>query len=191
MKFLKEKKIILQGIIFVILVVGIVLFSNTLADNDAALRFINTFGYIGVFVFAAVSGFNLLFPIPAIAFLPVLTEAGLNVGIAIVVIGIGMTIGDAVGFWIGTLGQKAIRLRKKEHKILDTLQNIQKKYPRAPLALLGLWAAFAPLPNELMVIPLAVMGYRFVSMMILLFFGNIVFNTFVAFGILHVVDLFI
>ena len=52
-----------------------------------------------------------------------------------------------------------------------------------PLGLLFLYAAFVPLPNELLVIPMAFMRYSMAAVMTAVLFGNVIFNTMWAFGV--------
>ena len=179
-------------IVFKILAVAGVLFLiiwlNRLAiQNETVTDWATTFGYGGIFLGSVLSGFNLIIPIPIIGFYPFFVSAGFSPIMLIPIISAGMLIGDLIGYLIGHIGRDIALTQKKEQKVLQALRTLEKKYPWGPLMLLFIYASVVPLPNELIVIPMAFMGYKLRYMIIALFFGNILFNSLVAFGFLSVV----
>lgn len=182
------KKIIYKIVTIALLVVGILLFNQYAADSETLEYIAKAFGYPGVLLLAALSGFNIALPIPIIAFLPFFLEVGMDKTTVILTISIGMTIGDIVGYLIGRTGREL--WEQSPSKTLTKIKNIKKRYPKSLYAILALYAAFAPAPNELIVIPMAMMGYRLRYMIWPLLLGNTIFNILVGFGITTIFALF-
>ena len=176
---------ILQGISVLLLIIGAFYLARLAADSTLIQSIIQQFGYLGLFLIATISGFNLIVPVPAIALLPVFIESGLSPVITVVLIAIGMTLGDFLGFLIGDTGRKILESAASS-KTVRTLKKLQEKNPRFPLIALLIWASAAPLPNEVIVIPIAFLGYRLRYVMPIVLVGNTIFNFLVAYGILSV-----
>ena len=158
-------------------------------ESDTVKNLVQSFGYPGVFFIAVLSGFNLAIPIPAIGFYPLFMELGYASWMVIGVISFGMLVGDAIGYLIGSAGKDALS-DTKAVKYVTLLDSLHKKHPLLPYACLLIYAAVVPLPNELIVIPMAFAGYRFLPMGAMLFVGNIIFNVLGAIGIVSLVSLF-
>ena len=146
-----------------------------LQTNPDLASAIIRFGYVGVFFISVVSGFNLIVPIPAVAFLPALLGAGMDPYILVVVITLGMTVADSGAYFIGQAA-RTFTLSKHQSRIKDRIERIRRRYPRLPLFLLAVYASFVPLPNELFVVPLALLGYRPVPVILAVLIGNTIFN---------------
>jgi len=179
----KKKKRLLLQLFLVALLIFVIFWVNSYAvDHDFLRVVVQKFGYVGVFFGAAVSGFNLIVPIPIITFLPFFVEIGLNFYVLIFLIAFGMTVGDSIGYLIGKTGRgvfysKPSRLQKK-------IDSLSSKHKLLPYIVLFFYAAFAPIPNEVLVIPMAFSGFRFRYMFISLLLGNIIFNVIAGVGIL-------
>ncbi|MEK9180326.1 MAG: hypothetical protein AAB897_02855 [Patescibacteria group bacterium] len=159
-------------------------FGVEVSENDLAQGLISAYGYIGIFLFAIVSGFNLAFPVPAITFLPAFQAAGLNIPFAVILIIAGMSIGDLGGYLIGKTGR--LILSPQDKHIATDLEKIKEKYRIGPLVALFLFAAFIPVPNELLVVPLSFLGYRLSQIFFVTLAGNAVFNALAALTILRI-----
>ena len=66
----------------------------------------------------------------------------------------------------------------------------RKKYPKMPLGVLFIYTLIVPAPNELIVIPLALAGYRLTHILPILLVGNFIFNTVLALGLITIFDSF-
>ncbi len=178
----KKKKFLLQ--LFLIVIFAFVIFwvNRYAVEHDFVRVVVEKFGYVGVFLGAAVSGFNLIVPIPIITFLPFFVEIGLNFYVLIFLIAFGMTVGDSVGYLIGRTGRGI--LSSKPSKLQKKIDSLRDKHKLFPYIILFFYSAFAPMPNEVLVIPMALMGFRFRYMFISLLIGNIIFNVFAGSGIL-------
>jgi len=184
-------KTIVQKSLIGVAVLGLLVFLHIFAlSSDAIRSAVSSFGFLGIFVVAVLSGFNLLVPIPAIGFAPLYQELGFSLFSIVIVTSIGMVVGDGIGFVLGIFGRGMVK-DNKGGKILAYMTVLQKKHRLFPYTFLLLYGAFIPLPNELLVIPMAFVGYSFFPIAVALFFGNIVFNILGAFGIQSVVALFL
>lgn len=117
-------------------------------------------------------------------FLDVFLSAGLGLWGIVILITIGMTFGDAIGYFVGNIGRNVVKLDKKEHKILNRLEKFRDKHHTLPLVIMFLYAAFAPIPNELVVVPLSFLGYRMVHVLLAVLLGNFIFNSLAALTII-------
>lgn len=154
------------------------------AEIDGVRETVVALGYPGLLAASVLSGFNLLVPIPVVAFFPFLLESGFEAAPALATIALGMTTGDLLGYLIGDasrdlVGDRVAGLRAR-------VERMHQRHPVLPLVVLFLYAAFAPIPNELLVIPLAFMGYPLVAVLAAVFCGNIVFNTLLAYGVTRI-----
>ncbi len=155
------------------------------ADFGAVRTAVAGAGYGGVFLASVASGFNLIAPIPIAVFFPLLMESGLAPVPTVATIAAGMTGGDFLGYMIGNAtrdlsGPRLGRARARLEKLLAALRS---RHPMLPYGLLFLYAAFAPIPNELVVIPLAFMRYSLPGVILAVLCGNVIFNSLVASGV--------
>lgn len=168
-------------------IVALIIWINTqAAQNESIAALAADFGYLGIFGVSAVSGFNIFLPIPIVSFFPFFMDVGFAPVATIAAITAGMTLGDLLGFLIGNKG-RAVVSSKQSHKILAQIQKLREKHWFWPLLVLFFYAGFVPLPNELIVIPMAFLGFRLRAMIIALFFGNCMFNIVGAFGLTQLI----
>ena len=183
------KKHLIKFVGLIIFILFAMWFSWHARENDLVLSFVAQYGYLGIFLFGIVSGFSLIFPIPLATFTPLFVEAGLNIWILVVVIACGMTIGDCVGYYLGSLGGKTF-IHQNPSTIAAKLDKWKSKHKSLPYLLLFAYASFAPAANEVLVIPMGFLGYELKYILPAVFFGNIIFNALIAFGFLNAFELF-
>ncbi|MGI9625865.1 MAG: hypothetical protein ACR2QM_03440 [Longimicrobiales bacterium] len=163
-------------------VIGLAIWANLRAGELEAIRdTVARLGYPGLFGASVISGFNLVFPIPVVAFFPFLMESGFSPVPSLVTIAAGMTGGDFVGYLIGDASKDLVGDRMAG--LRGRIERLHARHPVLPLCVMFLYAAFAPIPNELLVIPLAFMGYPLLAVMGAVLVGNVVFNTLAAYGV--------
>ncbi|PIR75129.1 MAG: hypothetical protein CO030_03730 [Candidatus Magasanikbacteria bacterium CG_4_9_14_0_2_um_filter_42_11] len=186
---MNKKTNFVKNILMVVIVLVSIIWLNTflIEHRDTVQEIVSQFGYIGMFVLAIVSGFNIAIPLPAIGFYPVFTELGYQPILIILILSLGMTIGDSIGYLLGQTGRGFLE-RTSSKKILKVFHRLYVRHQALPFVLLFFYAAFVPLPNELLIIPMSIAGYRFWQMGAVLFLGNIVFNIVGAFGISAIVS---
>lgn len=171
-----------KGVIALTAVAVAVWFGRSISNSDLAQHIVSSFGYVGVLIVSAISGFNFAVPIPPISFLPLYLASNLNFWLSILAISVGMTIADGAAFLIGRESRHFIT-EKHEGRIFPRLERLKDWYYWAPPIVLFFFAAFGPAPNEILVAPMGFMGYRLEHILIPVFFGSLVFNTLFAFGI--------
>jgi len=179
----------LAKIILLLLVIAMALWvSGIVKDSDFVSELIRRFGYGGIFLIAVVSGFNLAIPVPAVAFMPVFVASGLNVFAVVVIMAAGMTLADFIGFLLGKASRR-IAMSAFERKVLNKFEKIKEKLNWSPALALFLFASLAPFPNEIIVVPMAFLGYRFTYILLPVFLGNMVFNSIYAIGAINILKL--
>ena len=179
---------ILKWLLLALILVLAFWVSGIVKDSEFVSNLIRRFGYIGIFFVAVVTGFNLVVPIPAIAFLPIFVASGLNTVWTIIVLAAGMTMADCMGYLFGKAGQRIV-FSAFEKKVIDKVEHIKEKLNWSPALILFLFASFAPLPNEVLVIPMAFLGYRLTHIFFPVLLGNIVFNSIYAIGVINILKL--
>jgi len=185
---MNKKSFFINIAVLILVAVTIVWLNVFLIEHRETVQDIaSQFGYGGMFILAIISGFNLAIPLPAIGFYPVFTELGYHPAKIILILSLGMTIGDSIAYLIGQTG-KGILERSSAKKVVKLFHRVYMRNPLLPFVLLFFYAAFVPLPNELLVIPMAIAGYRFWQMGAVLFLGNILFNIVGAFGISAIIS---
>jgi membrane protein YqaA with SNARE-associated domain len=176
---------IIRVIIIILILVLLFWAGNVISNDELISNIIRKYGYLGLFFISIISGFNLLIPIPAISFLPFFLNLKLNFLIIILVISIGVTTSDLLGFVLGRTSRYII-LSNFENKILSRFEQIRKKLNWSPIIALFLFASFVPLPNEIMIIPMAILGYKFTYIFLSVFWGNLIFNFTYGIGIMSI-----
>ncbi len=168
-------------IIFVIAVVVFAFWLGQLAqDNETIRQIVRDYGYIGIFIIALISGFNLAVPVPAISFLPLFLESGLSTLPIIFIISIGVTIADMIAYFFGLAGRQIIKNNKIYRLELLLLRH---KSHKLSLFILFLFSALVPLPNEILALPLGLLGYRPLAIFAVTLSGNFIFNTIYGLGL--------
>ena len=181
----KLLKITLQ-LLFLAGIVALALYLAKLATESEVLReIVASYGYIGIFVISVISGFNLFVPIPAISFLPLFIESGLSFWPTIFLITLGMSVADIIAFMLARAGRH-IAAQSFGERAFATLYKLRDKHYKYPLVFLFFFAAVAPLPNEVILVPLAFMGYSFRHLLPVVFAGNLIFNILFAKGLLKI-----
>ncbi len=173
----------IKSILLIALVLGFAVYVNVYTPGEEFIRqYAASWGYPALFALAALSGFNLLFPIPLISFYPFLLEVGFDPLLIIVVISLGMVFGDLVGYILGAQSRNLVTDEKK-HPFITKLETWMNKGTGYPPFIMFIYAAVVPMPNELLVIPMAFLRVPWWQIGIAIFFGNIIFNTLGAFGV--------
>ncbi len=165
----------------VAVIVGGIFFGRVALHNDIVRGLVLRYGYAGVFVVALISGFNLLVPVPAFAFVPLFIAAGLDFAAVLGFIVAGVTVADMAGFFLGRAGRGFDAVLHA--KAVRRLEKFRARHRAAPLVVLALYAAFAPLPNQVVMVPLGLMGYAAYEVFLPLLAGNFIFNALAASGL--------
>lgn len=189
MRFFKENWIHLVRIALILFVIVLALWASWMVgDSEFVSELIRRFGYVGIFLVAVVSGFNLVVPIPTVSFFPAFLASGLNAFVLVIVISAGMALADFIGFLLGKTGRH-IALSAFEIKVINKFERFKEKLHWSPTLALFLFSSFVPLPNEIVVVPMGFLGYKPISVFPPLFFGHMIFNSLYAVGVVNIIKL--
>lgn len=168
--------------------VALIVWANLYAaEHDLVREAARRFGYPGILFGAALSGFNLVVPIPIIAFYPFFMDVGFAPVPTVAVIAAGMTLGDLVGYLLGRTAREVMAPRTRG--LVGRLERLRERHPVLPFVVMFLYAALAPIPNEVLVIPLAFVRYPLAGIFLAVLAGNAIFNSLVAFGVVQVFEI--
>lgn len=135
--------------------------------------------YVLIFVMAIAGGFTTFNIIPYHPMLIALAAGGLNPYALGILAATGVTLGDSTSYWLGTQGR--MLLPEKTNKWFERIHRRGEKNPRLQMFLFFLYSTFVPTSNDLLTIPAGIVGIPFWRVMIPLLFGNIIFDTAVAY----------
>lgn len=155
-------------------------FADYVTENENVRAFVERTGYLGMLVISIIAGLNLFVPIPAGTFAPVYAAAGFPLPGIIAVLTIGTTIAGGIGYLIGALGKHVASL--KYPKVQERIQTFACSHHALILPAVFLFASFSPLPNEVILIPLALAGIKFRHLLLPLIFGNLIYQTLYVYG---------
>jgi membrane protein YqaA with SNARE-associated domain len=189
MKISTEIKFLLSLSVIVAIFAFAFWLSEAAVDNMYVQEIISRYGYFGIFAAAVISGFNLVVPIPAVTFVPALVESGLNYWLCVIILALGMTAADLVAYILGRAGRGAFS-EALNQRLIKRLDKLKDKHPTFPLGFIFLFASVVPVPNEILLVPLGFLRYRMVSVMIAIFFGNLVFNAIYSKGLTALFGIF-
>lgn len=167
-------------VLLLALIVLAVYMSRFISESSVLVSFIGKYGYIAVFVAGLIGGLNFVIPVPAITFMPFFLAGGLNPVIVVVVIALAATLADTLSYLFGSAGRDFVL--EENSKLMSYLD--RKKDSNMPWLyfLLFLFASFAPLPNEILVVGYAFIGVSYKKILPIVFIGNLVFNSLGALG---------
>ncbi len=174
----------------VLLIITIITSAFFLAEyittNEAARSLVGQYGVFGMVVIAFVGGLNLAVPVPAASFTPVFVAAHFSMITIVGALVLGTMLADLLGYQIGRWGKRSTAAHFP--KFHEQLVSLKQKHHRLILPGIFLYAACMPIPNEAMLIPLGLMGYRYSHIIFPLMLGTILNQTMYAFGFLSVFD---
>ena len=173
-------RLIFIAVAFALIVFGAFSFADQLSEFSTVRSFLSSYGYLAVLLIALVAGLNAVVPVPAATFVPVFTEAGLEFPFIILMLVIGTTIADMIGYALGRVSRDYVE--EKYPRTYLRLRAIHDRNQRWMLPAIAFYAAFVPLPNELILIPLALMGFRLRTILVPLIIGTTINQTLLAYG---------
>jgi len=174
-----SSKFILFFLVFSVLGLTLILYFIPNARNYVQEFFLR-YGYFGVFFIALVGGISTLFPIPYTLTVFGLSQIGLNPFLLGIIAGIGASIGDSFSYYLGYRGHEI--LSEKNQKRFLKLQKIISNYPRIAPILIYFYGAIVPFSDDIILIPLGTMRYKYWKAILPICFGKITLNTYIALG---------
>jgi membrane protein YqaA with SNARE-associated domain len=178
---------IILGILLLIFIGAIFWGTSVIEEQEMAQGIISHFGVFGIFFLAFLSGFNILVPLHVAALTPLFLSAGFSMPVIITTYVAGTITADLVGYTLGLLGKTTAERRYPLiHAKVTHFVEHRKKWIVPGLFL---YAAFAPTPNEAVLIPLGLVGFEFKKFIIPLILGSILNHTIFGLGFVHVFEL--
>jgi uncharacterized membrane protein YdjX (TVP38/TMEM64 family) len=188
LKKLLFRKSVLYSFLVVIFFVVAFWLAIMARENSFVQHIATEYGWLSVVLISILGSFTLIIPVPALSFVPLFIEAGLNFWGIVSIITFGAILSDIIVFYVARFGKKIVDA--KQWKIFRKLDFWKNMFPRLPLVVLFMYSAFAPIPNELIVVPIALMGYSFKKFIWPLVAGSIIFNLLSAFGVINIFAFF-
>lgn len=166
--------------LFMAAIIGTLIISSSLSESEQVTKVVTEFGYVGVMIMGIIAGLNSVVPIPAAAFTPVFTAAGLTIPFIILALAAGTLVADFVSFYLGQLTKSLVT--DKYPRLTTFFENLKARHHHWLPFFVLLYAAFMPLPNEIILIPLGIAGVTFGRVIIPLFIGDFIFQTYMVYG---------
>ncbi|QQG45782.1 MAG: VTT domain-containing protein [Candidatus Niyogibacteria bacterium] len=179
-------KIFVRGGALILIIIAVFYLAQIARENGMVRELVADYGYFGIFAVAVLSGFNLAVPVPAVAFLPLFIGAGLNFWITIILITVGVTLADSFTYIVGRLGREII---DDKRKAIVALERVGERHKWAPMILLFLFSSIVPLPNEILVMPLGFLNYKFKRIWPVILTGNFAFNALYSTGVINLFEI--
>lgn len=154
--------------------------ASHIREDAAVIELVNQFGYLGILIVSIIAGINIIVPIPAAVFVPIFTAAGYPLWAIITTIVVGTVIADSVAYVIGRAGKESVEAHYP--KTYERLLHINEHHHKWILPVVFLYATFIPIPNEALMVPLALMGFKYRVLIIPFTLGTIIFQTSLALG---------
>ena len=137
--------------------------------------FARTYGYLGAFIVSIFGSLTIVFPIPYTTMIYMLGSV-LNPILLGAVCGAGSTIGEMSAYLVGLGGKKLLKKRYGER-----LEAARRLFERFGAVIIFIFALL-PLPDDLILIPLGMMGYSLKTVMVACFLGKVAMGIIVAVG---------
>lgn len=162
--------------------------TESVRGNEAALALVEQYGHFGIFLAALVGGFNVFVPVPAAVLTPVFMEAGFSLYVIIFILTLGTTVADSIGYALGVIGRHATA-KAPPHWVQDIEQWVGER-PTLVVPTVFLYAAFIPFPNEILLLPLGLAGFRYRTLILPLIGGSLLNQTMLATGFNGIFSIF-
>ncbi len=183
---------VLKGLTLLAIIAGVLAITFYLAlavtSNSAAQAVLAAIGYPGVYMLALITGLNPFMPIPAATFTPIFLAAHLSLPFVIVALTLGTATADGLGFWFGHVSKSYVT--QAHPRVYRFFKNLYTKHHPYVLPVVCFYTAFIPLPNEIFLLPLAVLGMPFRLLIIPILIGDAINQTLLALGVQNIFGVF-
>lgn len=173
---------------FLIITSGAFYIAYVISHSQEWQTVIQNWGILGMLFLSFVSSINAFIPIPPAAFAPMFLSAGFSYFTVIACFTIGTAGADSLSYVFGWFG----RGHAKEHHawLIQKLDQFIQGHKTLILPATFMYMAFAPLPNEYIMIPLALAGYQYRQLLLPLAIGNFTYFTWTVYGFDTIFDWF-
>jgi membrane protein YqaA with SNARE-associated domain len=162
-------------------VFGSLVITEFVIANPEYQAMIQEFGFLGVLLISFVAGLNLFLPLPAATFVPVFTAGGMSLPSVIFFLIVGTMAANLFAYTAGHYGGKVAKIHYPafQEKMTKLYQNHRRYMPH----FVFLFTALIPLPDEVFLVPLGIIGVKLKQFILPLLCGTIFYQTFAAYGI--------
>jgi membrane protein DedA with SNARE-associated domain len=147
------------------------------------LGLVEKYGYLGAFIGSVLGNITVALPTPYV-FLITALGSDLNPLILGLVSGLGATIGELSSYGVGLASRRA--LNPDQITRLEKVKNLLTKY--GPLTIILF--AITPLPDDVLLVPLGMIGYDIKVLVLSVWVGKTILATFLAFAGFYGIDYF-
>lgn len=147
-------------------------------------------GYVLSLASAFIGGLSAFIAFPYYLIVLTLGAGGLDPILLGLAAAVGLFLGDSTSYVLGLYGGELLPVKAQKTLLRFTDWVIGKSFWKAS-AVLFLYGALAPLPNDLLIIPLGLAQYPYRYLMIPLGLGNLVFTTGIAYAGAYGINLLI
>lgn len=162
-------------------VFGSLLLTEHVIANPAYHEHIQQFGFVGVLFISFVAGLNLFLPVPAATFVPVFTAGGMTLPSIIIFLIIGTMAANLFSYVAGRYGGKVVKSHYPE--LQQKMIHLYKEHSRFLPHFVFFFTALIPLPDEVFLVPLGIIGIKLKQFIIPLVLGTVFYQTFAAYGV--------
>lgn len=181
----------LELLTLAVLMVAIVLsafyLANHLGEYDTVRGLVEKYGLFGMIAVAFIGGLNVVVPVHAATFTPIFATY-YSMYTIITCLVLGTMLADLLAYQIGMWGKRSTRAHFP--RFHDRLITFTENHHKLILPGVFLYSAFIPFPNETILIPLGLAGYRYWTFVVPLILGVTVNQMMYSFGFIHIFDTF-
>lgn len=183
----KKIRYTLLAILAVIIFLSVFSVARFVSSDAQAQAIVQEFGYFGVLIISFIAGLNAIVPVPAATFVPIFTSAGLLTPLIIATMVVGTMLADLLAWYVGVFSRRAAVANYP--RLQEFALKLKGKKQWYIVTFLFLYATIAPLPNEIILVPLALAGVKLRVLFIPLLIGTIIYNTGMALGVQSIFQL--
>lgn len=160
---------------------GSLLMTEFVIANPDYQSLIQKFGFLGVLLISFVAGLNIFLPVPAATFVPVFTAGGMGLPLIILLLVIGTMVANLFSYVAGRYGSRVVQSHYPalQEKMTTLFRTHQYWLPH----FVFLFTALMPLPDEIFLVPLGIIGVKLKHFILPLLLGTVFYQTFAAYGI--------
>ena len=180
---LLHTKILRTGLFVILigLIIGGSFWVTKLVEESSSIQtIVREFGTFGVLLVSFVAGLNAFLPVPAATFVPIFTASGMSLFLIITLLVIGTMAANLFAYGIGRYGQTVTRSHYP--KIQARLVSLYETKKQHLSYFVFLFTALVPLPDEVFLIPLGIIGVKFSHIFVPLLLGTLVYQSITALG---------
>ncbi|MHA1917935.1 MAG: YqaA family protein [Candidatus Ranarchaeia archaeon] len=180
MRLKKGDYYVISLIIFVSILLYI--FQNFIMSSSSGLQdsmnnLALTYGYLGSFLISTFGNLTVLFPVPYVIAIFTLGTLGLNPLLLGISGAIGATIGEFSSYALG----RGISMTELFKKYGEKMNRINKLIKNQGFLAVFIFAV-TPIPDDILLIPLGMIGYPYKKTLLAMFLGKLGLITFIAYA---------